>query len=232
MPQCYSGGRVGKEIWHRHQPPTEWLRMSGALVAFEGIDQAGKLTQAQALHDRAVQAGLGCALLHYPDYSTPIGRLLRQVLTEGLPLDPRARTMLFAANRWERDAEMRRLLDANDLVLVDRYSASNIVYGMSQGYDTTWLRALENGLRPADLTLFIDISPDESLRRKSASRDEFERNLELLARARDGYRQMARAENWLVVDGAGAAADVSQRIVRGVHARLQPRIPGLDRLLR
>jgi len=206
--------------------------MSGALVAFEGIDQAGKLTQAQALRDRAAQAGLGCALLHYPDYTTPIGTLLRQVLTEGLQLDAHARTMLFAANRWERDAEMRRLLDTHDLVLVDRYSASNIVYGMSQGYDPTWLRALENGLRPADLTLFIDISPDESLRRKAASRDEFERNLDLLARARDGYRQMAHAENWLVIDGASAAADVSQRVAAGIHARLRQRFPGLDRLLK
>jgi dTMP kinase len=206
--------------------------MSGALVAFEGIDQAGKQTQAQELHDRALQAGLGCALLHYPDYTTPIGTLLRQVLAEGQPLDPRARTMLFAANRWERDADVRRLLDANHLVLVDRYSASNIVYGMSQGYDPVWLRARENGLRPADVTLFIDITPDESRRRKAASRDQFERNQELLARARDGYRQMARDEGWLVIDGANPPAEVSQRIVAGIHARLQRQIPGLDRLLK
>lgn len=206
--------------------------MAGALIAFEGIDQAGKLTQCRRLQERAVALGCRTALLHYPDYDTPVGQLLHRALAEGLALEPRARTMLFAANRWEQDGRVRSLLETHGLVIVDRYSASNVVYGMTQGYDPLWLRGLEHGLRPADLTLLVDISPEESVRRKKSGRDAFEQNLELLRGARSHYHDMARAENWAVVEGEADPERVAERVRQAVHARLHLRFPALQGLSR
>src|SRR5262245_26156933 len=109
--------------------------MRGALVVLEGIDQAGKMTQARALAAAAQAAGLAATVRHYPDYETRIGGLIRTFLADGTASDAHARCMLFAANRWEKDAELRALCDAHALVCVDRYTASNVVYGVSQGLD-------------------------------------------------------------------------------------------------
>jgi dTMP kinase len=203
--------------------------MRGALIAFEGIDQAGKLTQARLLAERVRAAGRACAPLHYPDYDTPIGRILQQALCEGLELDARARTMLFAANRWENDAAVRRHVDQGAMVLIDRYSASNIVYGLSQGYERRWLESLEEGLTPADVTVFVDITPEESERRKQSGRDDFERNAALLAEARRQYLEMSRQQGWLLVDGTLTTDKVADGILKGLRQRLSGK--GLDDLL-
>lgn len=203
--------------------------MRGALVAIEGIDQAGKLTQARAIQEHVGGLGMSCAVRHYPDYETPIGQLVRRALHGEIPLAQRARTMLFAANRWEKDAEVRRLVADHALVLVDRYSWSNVVYGLAQGYDEAWLRGLEAGLLEADVTLFLDLSPRESVRRKSHGRDGFERNMELLEAARRRYLKFAEAFGWIVVDAARPQETLTHDILTALQARLADRLP--DRLV-
>lgn len=200
--------------------------MAGALVAFEGIDQAGKLTQARAVQARLRELGIACEVRGYPDYETPIGSLIRASLRD-TPLDPRARVMLFAANRYEKDDDIRGLVEQNTVVLVDRYSWSNVVYGVAQGFDEKWLRGLESGLLAAHLTLFVDVSAAESERRKSKGRDGFERNLELLERARAHYARLCRQPDWVVVDGEQPRAEVTRALLRALQERLGTRIPGL-----
>lgn len=204
--------------------------MRGALVVLEGIDQAGKMTQAQALQNAVRAAGLGCEVLHYPDYDTRIGRLIRAFLLDGVALDTHARAMLFAANRWEKDAELRAVCERNAVVCVDRYSASNIVYGLSQGVDAAWLQGLEAGLLPADLTVLVDIAPAESQRRKSQERDDYERNVQLLETARASYLRMATRDDWALVNGERDPAAVSHDLITAVRDRLSARFPDLARV--
>lgn len=204
--------------------------MSGALVTFEGIDQAGKQTQAQAVQEHLGQRGVSCALQQYPDYATPIGQLIEKSLRDGLSIAARARVMLFAANRWERDAQVQKLLEQHALVLVDRYCASNLVYGMAQGFDAAWLANLEAGLLQPDLTFFLDIPPEESRRRKSEDRDGFERDVALLASARTHYLQLARTQDWVVVDGAKAPQEITKDILRALGERLAAGFPALSSL--
>jgi dTMP kinase len=201
--------------------------VAGALLVFEGIDQAGKMTQARALATRLRAARLGCEVVHYPDYDTAIGRVIRASLTEGMALDTRARCMLFAANRWEKDALLRATLARNALLCVDRYTASNVVYGLSQGLDESWLRGLETGLLAADLTLLVDIPPEESRRRKTRDRDDYERDAQLLEDARGHYLRFAAREGWAVVDGTGESAQVTERICAAVAQRLGAHHPEL-----
>jgi dTMP kinase len=206
--------------------------VAGALLIFEGIDQAGKMTQARALEARVRDAGLGCEVVHYPDYETAIGRVIRASLSEGLALDTRARCMLFAANRWEKDASLRAARDRNALLCVDRYTSSNVVYGLSQGLEESWLRGLEIGLLAADLTLLVDIPPEESRRRKTRDRDDYERDARLLEDARSHYLRFAGRERWAVVDGTGDPALVTERICAAVAERLGASHPALAAALR
>ena len=206
--------------------------MAGALVALEGIDQAGKMTQARAIEVRLRQHGLRCEVRHYPDYATAIGGLIRAALGGGLALDARTRCMLFAANRWEKDLEMRGLRETNALVIMDRYTWSNVVYGLSQGLDEGWLRGLEVGLLEPDLTLLVDISPQESRRRKARERDDYERDAKLLEQARGNYLRIARERGWVVVDGEARAAQVTASTFAALESGLASRGPELQRALR
>jgi dTMP kinase len=215
-----------------HHPTKGSSTMHGAFVVLEGIDQAGKMTQARALQTRLQARGLACEVRHYPDYDTAIGRLIRDFLDRGTRLDTRARCMLFAANRWEKDAELRQLLAANALVVVDRYTWSNVVYGVSQGLDESWLLGLETGLLEPDLTLLVDIPPEESRRRKTQERDDYERNAALLEQARAHYRRIAAARGWSVIDGTGASDIVTGRVCEAVANRLGERLPDLRVALR
>ncbi|MFQ5599101.1 MAG: dTMP kinase [Candidatus Krumholzibacteriia bacterium] len=203
--------------------------MAGALVAFEGIDQAGKLTQVRAVQARLDAIGLACELRHYPDYDTPIGGVIQSSLCGRVRLDARARAMLFAANRWEKDAELRALVERNALVLVDRYTGSNVVYGVAQGFDEEWLRGLETGLLEADVTLFVDISPQESRRRKASGRDDFERDVALLEQARAHYLRLAREHDWVVLDGEQPSEEVTKQVLRALRSSLATRFPELAR---
>ncbi len=204
--------------------------MAGALVSFEGIDQAGKQTQAQATRERLAALGIPCALRTYPDDTTPIGKLIRDALAGRVAMAARARTLLFAANRWERDQEMRALLDQKTVVLVDRYSWSNVVYGAALGFDEAWLRGLEAGLVPARLTFFIDILPAESRRRKSEGRDGFERDVALLSSAREHYLRLAQEQDWVRLDGMQPPAQLTADILDALAGRLAADVPPLRAL--
>jgi dTMP kinase len=219
------GLRRGHHSLREHAVP-------GPLVVFEGIDQAGKMTQAHALIARLRAAGLRGEVRQCPDYETAIGKLIRSFLSHGLQLDVRARCMLFAANRWENDAEMRRLRAGCDLLCVDRYTWSNVVYGLSQGLQEEWLRGLETGLLEADVTVLLDISPEESRRRKTSERDDYERNPALLEEARRNYRRLAAERDWVLVDAEGTAADVTARLNAALAARLTASFPAVARALR
>jgi dTMP kinase len=208
------------------------LSVPGALVVFEGIDQAGKMTQAHALHERVRSQGLTGEVRQCPDYDTAIGKLIRDFLGHGLALDVRARCMLFAANRWENDPEMRQLRATHDLLCIDRYTWSNVVYGLSQGLAEGWLRDLESGLLEPDVTVLLDISPEESRRRKTSERDDYERNANLLVEVRRNYRRIAAERDWIVIDAEGAGGAVTARLHAALATRLAASFPAVAQALR
>ncbi len=196
----------------------------GILIALEGIDQAGKRTQAQILGDRLRGLGLRTAIISFPDYSTELGKEIRAFLRGERRYGPKVRHLLYAANKWERAEELLELLGNGAFVIIDRYKASNIAYGMARGLDRGWLANLEADLPEADLTVLIDIPPEESMRRKAGARDVHEADLEFLANVRRNYLAMAEEMGWPVVDGRGSLEEVSEGVWKAA-SKLVPIIP-------
>jgi dTMP kinase len=184
----------------------------GKLLAVEGIDQAGKHTVCSWLVTELREHGVRPELIGFPDYSTPLGEVIAQFLRSEHRFSLEVRQHLYTANRWERAAEILAWLQSNRTVVVDRYSASNIAYGVAQGLDAEWIRGIERGLPAADITILLDISPQVSLERKPYQRDAYEARLDLLARARDAYLTLARTPGWLVVDAATDRDTVRARV--------------------
>jgi dTMP kinase len=192
--------------------------MRGLLIAFEGLDQSGKQTQAEQLRDRLVEAGRRVRLLSFPAYETPLGAEIRRALDGDRDWAADVMQLLYIANRYEARPLIERELAQGTILVCDRYMASSIAYGESQGLDATWLRDMQRHLPQPDLTFLLDIAPDVSARRKAADRDKSERDLALLARVRESYLRQADDGTWVRLDAdrdrAAVAADVFEAVRR------------------
>jgi dTMP kinase len=190
--------------------------MRGLLIAFEGLDQSGKQTQAEQLRDRLIEAGRQVRLLSFPAYETPIGQEIRQALTGARDWGADVMQLLYIANRYEARPMIERELAQGTVLVCDRYVASSIAYGETQGLDAAWLRDVQRNLPEPDITFLLDIAPDVSARRKTADRDKYERDLALLGRVRDSYLRQAAAGRWVRLDAdrdrAVVASDVFQAV--------------------
>ena len=192
------------------------------LIAFEGLDQSGKQTQARTLGERLTSAGYHVRALSFPDYDTPIGQELRRTLDGQHDFMPDVMQLLYVANRLEWLPKLAGWLAAGDIVICDRYRASSVAYGEAQGLDATWLLDIQRGLPAPDLTLFLDIAPDTAVVRKAKGRDRFERDLELLSRVRTSYRRQAAGQGWVLIDGEAPKPDVARAVDAAVLPRLAP----------
>jgi dTMP kinase len=187
-------------------------RLRGKLIAVEGIDQAGKQTICEWLVDELRAHGVPAEKTGFPDYITPLGQEIAAFLRGERDYPAEARQLLYAANRWERAAEIGGWLAEGRAVVLDRYSASGVAYGAAQGLDMAWMLDVERGLRPADLTLLLDITPEVSIARKTTARDAYEARLDLLSGARAAYLTLAQAPGWHIVDANADRETVRERV--------------------
>jgi dTMP kinase len=194
--------------------------MSGLLIAFEGLDQSGKETQAQQLRERLRAAGHKVRLLSFPDYGTSIGEEIARALAGEREYGPDVMQQLFIANRHERREAMLEWLAGGLILLCDRYRASSIAYGEAQGLDAGWLEDIQRFLPPSDLTIFIDIDPETAVKRKAHDRDRYERDLALLSRVRESYRRQSTHHDWVRIDGERPKDEIADDILAAVMARI------------
>jgi dTMP kinase len=183
----------------------------GLLVAFEGLDQSGKQTQAELLRDRLTAKGRAVRLLSFPDYDTEIGAEIGRALRGERHYGADVMQLLYVANRYEYKQQITEAREAGAILVCDRYLASSVAYGEAQGLDRGWLVEIQKFLPQPDLTILLDIPPEASARRKSTDRDKYERDLALLARVRESYLKQA-AGGWVRIDAdrdrGAVAADV------------------------
>ena len=192
------------------------------LIAFEGLDQSGKETQARRLRDRLRAGGARSRVVSFPDYGTTIGEEIARALQGERDYGPEAMQLLHTANRYERKADVERWQAAGIVVLFDRYVASGVAYGEAQGLDAGWLASLQRFLPQPELTILLDIEPVTAVERKATGRDRYERDLEMLSRVRESYLRQAADPAWVRIDGQQPADEVAEEVARLVEPRLPP----------
>jgi dTMP kinase len=196
--------------------------MTGLLIAFEGLDQSGKQTQAERVRDQVAARGRDCRLLSFPDYTTAIGTEIAKALHGEREYGADVMQLLYVSNRYERRSDITRWLGEGAVVVCDRYLASSIAYGEAQGLDPRWLTDVQRFLPQPDLTILLDIAPEIAVQRKATGRDRYERDLALLSRVRDSYRRQAEQNGWLRLDGERPRDAVSSDVLSAVETRLGP----------
>ena len=196
---------------------------SGIFICIEGIDAVGKRTQSSILNSWLNSKGLSTRTLSFPDYGTVIGKEIRRFLLGTRRYPPEVRAMLYAANRWENKSELEATLARTDATIVNRYTGSNLAYGVSNGLSLEWLINLETGLPKPDLVLVLDAAPKALMPRRGLNKDTYERNLELQERARRAYLKLAEDFGWKVINAAQGIQRTSDAVRSAVSDALAAR---------
>jgi dTMP kinase len=219
------------------------------LIAIEGIDGAGKGTQSRLLRERLAAAGRRVALLSFPRYGeTFFARSIAAYLNGGFgpleAIDPHLPALLYAGDRLESRDLIRQLRAAADVVLFDRYVASNLAHQAARiapeeraGF-LAWLAELEYDvyqLPAADITLHLDVpvAVASALIAKKGARaytegaDIHEANTAYLAECQAVYRELARTHcrgRWVTIDCTGGTGDILPvpEVAAAIWQRLQP----------
>ena len=194
--------------------------MPGFLIAFEGLDQSGKQTQAELLRDYLKAQGRKARLVSFPDYGTSIGEEIARALSHERDYDADVMQLLYVANRYEKKPDLTRWIEGGLILVADRYTASSVAYGEAFGLDPAWLTDMQRFLPPATLTILLDIAPETAVKRKSVDRDRYERDLAMQARVRESYHRQASAQGWIVLDGERAKDEITADVVSAVALRL------------
>lgn len=145
-------------------------------VCFEGIDGAGKSTQAQLLHDHLKYLGYAVELVRDPG-TTKLGQSIRQLILDcDDPITPAAQALLFSAARAELSAYIRQRLADKVIVICDRWLLSTLVY--QGGISRQLILAIFGAtcLIP-DFCVLLDIDPEIANARQPVEKrkDRYER---------------------------------------------------------
>ena len=207
--------------------------MNGCFISIEGIDGAGKSTQAQRLAEALRQEGVSVVLTKEPG-GTRVGEAIRSLLLDpAIELTPWAEAFLYLSDRAQHVAEVvRPALATGQCVITERFADSTLAYQcFGRGLDFALIRRLNQevtqGVEPR-LIILLDVPPDVGAgRRETYDRIEGEGH-SLHTRVREGYLALAADApgRFRVIDGTRDTDTVAVE----VHAAVRPLVArGVER---
>ena len=196
------------------------------LVVIEGVDGAGKSTQIKLLKEYFTRNGFDCAYLHFPRTEAPyfgelISRFLRGEFGSLNEVDPYIVAMLYAGDRKDATPIIQNWLREGKIVLLDRYTYSNIAYQCAklnseeeQNKLFDWILSLEFNhfaIPLPDLNIFLDV-PSNFTESKlkgvrignergylNGKRDIHEESLDFQKKVREVYLKVSQNDERLAV---------------------------------
>ena len=204
----------------------------GKLIAIEGIDGSGKHTQVGLLTKALRARGHSVYATGFPQYDSLFGKMIGQFLNGELgPLEsvnPHFTALLYAGDRCEAKTKLEAALSNGQIVLADRYIASNLAHQTARvapekrAAFVEWIERLEYGiygLPREDLVVYLRVPAQEAQKLvgqksarsyTSAQKDLQEASLRHLEDAAAIYDSLACRPHWAVIE----CYDATRRAIR------------------
>jgi dTMP kinase len=192
-------------------------------IALEGLDGSGKSTQIKLLAEKLKGQGLKIYTTAEPTNSR-IGHIIKDIFKHKMEADHRTIAALYAADRLDHltnktDGILKKM-EEGYTVITDRYYFSSYAYHGTH-MDINWVitaNSLSADLLRPDLNIYIDITPEESMRRLNKGRDSIElyESIENLRQVKEKYFEafeiLREKENVSVVNGNRPEKEIANDI--------------------
>lgn len=215
-----------------------WLRESGHSSIDSGEEDRirdlmpGKYpdTNLESRVDDSIREGVWH--LSFPTYQqTPGGRVVDAYLSGRLgdreKLSMKDKVDIFAADRKQFRMLISEYLSNGGIVVCDRYREANLIYQLVGFEGEKWeenlqdIKSVDEDLPDPDKLFYLDISPEEALRRmEDKDKDIHELDSEYMKASNRNGRQVARFEDWTIVDGERPAEEVKEDLKKKVSSLL------------
>ena len=203
---------------------TRQHKLPGLLIAIEGIDGAGKTTQAQLLEGLLQSRGYEVVRTKEPTKGK-WGAMLRETATTGR-LPPEEELNAFVNDRREHvETVILPNLEAGKIVIVDRYYFSTAAYQGARGMDVEKILRLNEEFAPEpDVLILIDVEPELGIKRIKGrgNTNSFEKN-GTLAKARAVFNQIHKLYLFKI-DGNRGIEEIRDSVFRSVAIILANRL--------
>ncbi|MBR2295008.1 MAG: dTMP kinase [Clostridiales bacterium] len=196
----------------------------GLFITFEGIDGCGKSTQIALTESYCKSKGRETLIIREPG-GTTVGEKIRTILLDKKndSMVPMAELLLYEAARAQIvEEKIVPALEAGMVVICDRFFDSTAAYqGYARGLGPELIDELNNiatSGRSPDITFYLDLSPEQALKRR-LGRGEEEDRLEALGlsfqeKVRDGYLKWAEGRDRIkIIDASVSPEEISDKVI-------------------
>ena len=202
------------------------METRGKFITFEGCDGCGKSTQLKMLSGYLSENNIPHIFTREPG-GGKISEAIREILLNGKnsEMTDECEALLYSASRVQHlHDRVQPALDKGELVVCDRYVDSSFAYhAYARGLGVDFIKkindyAIEN--YSPDLTIFIDLSPEEAFLRKHGA-DENDRleqaGMAFHKKVYEGYKELARTQKRIVtVNGRQTPSEVFADVLKAL----------------
>jgi len=203
-------------------------------IVFEGLDGSGLSTQAKLLSEFFKKQKYNNVITKEPTNNL-IGGIIRASLKKELKLNSKSLQLLFASDRcYHLETTIKPMLKKGKIVICDRYIYSSYAFGMADNLKLDWLKAINHGFLIPDMVFFIDVPPQECIKRIKDSREEIElfEKEDKLRKVRENYLALVKEnQNFYRIDGTQTIKEVHEATVEFIRRYLKQNKKDLQKFL-
>ncbi|CAG8826941.1 3005_t:CDS:2, partial [Racocetra persica] len=142
--------------------------------------------------------------------TTQIGVMINDYLTKAKDIDDRVIHLLFSANRWECNLEIKKKILEGTTLVVDRYAYSGAAYSAAKGLDLEWCKSPDIGLLTPDIVFFMNLTSEESEKRVGFGKERYEEKT-FQEKVKETF-DLLKDPTWKVLDASKAVYDLHHEI--------------------
>lgn len=200
-------------------------------VVIEGLDGSGGETQTKRLVEFLHSRGKETEVLTYPNPKSPIGKIIYDYLNKKIEMSPDVQMCLYATDMALDREKINASLQKGKIVVATRYFLSTLAYqcgakGVPIEKALKFAKLIE--LPVPDIVIYLDVSPETSIKRKSGENEKLDRHEEdrvFLAKVGEAYQNLAKnkvfAKEWVIVDAEKNIEEVAARVQKIVLSKLE-----------